>query len=142
MASEPGLSCDYSHDKIEGVFGRIQNIIYYDNDFTADVFNVAALYAEAIAVGHAFPDGNKRTAFVASMTILSLNHIFPNTIDSALENLRESESMNYPTELLVLVAEKKITRKELANVYTFVFGLTALGFGVVKLVKIIKELFK
>ena len=34
---------------------------------------VAALYAEVIAKGHVFNDGNKRTALVSMLTFLDLN---------------------------------------------------------------------
>ncbi|MDT1064364.1 type II toxin-antitoxin system death-on-curing family toxin [Paracoccus sp. CPCC 101403] len=38
-----------------------------------DVFDIAAAYAFGISKAHAFVDGNKRTAFVASFTFLRLN---------------------------------------------------------------------
>ena len=38
-----------------------------------DIFGCAAAYAFAIAKAHAFADGNKRTAFVTSVTFLRLN---------------------------------------------------------------------
>ena len=39
----------------------------------ADIFSCAATYAFGIAKAHAFVDGNKRTAFVTSVTFLRLN---------------------------------------------------------------------
>ena len=39
----------------------------------ADTFECAAAYAFGIAKAHAFVDGNKRTAFVTSVTFLRLN---------------------------------------------------------------------
>jgi death-on-curing protein len=42
----------------------------YEN---ADTFECAAAYAFGIAKAHAFVDGNKRTAFVTSITFLRLN---------------------------------------------------------------------
>ena len=39
----------------------------------ADTFECAAAYAFEIAKAHAFVDGNKRTAFVTSVTFLRLN---------------------------------------------------------------------
>ena len=42
----------------------------YEN---ADTFECAAAYAFGIANAHAFVDGNKRTAFVTSVTFLRLN---------------------------------------------------------------------
>ncbi|MFA7638857.1 MAG: type II toxin-antitoxin system death-on-curing family toxin [Parvibaculum sp.] len=38
-----------------------------------DLFDLAAAYAYGIATNHPFVDGNKRTAFVASLTFLRLN---------------------------------------------------------------------
>ena len=40
---------------------------------SADTFECAAAYAFGIAKSHAFVDGNKRTAFVTSVTFLRLN---------------------------------------------------------------------
>ena len=40
---------------------------------SADIFECAAAYAFGIAKAHAFVDGNKRTAFVTSVTFLRLN---------------------------------------------------------------------
>ena len=42
----------------------------YEN---ADTFECAAAYAFGLAKAHAFVDGNKRTAFVTSVTFLRLN---------------------------------------------------------------------
>ena len=39
----------------------------------ADIFECAAAYAYGISKAHAFVDGNKRTAFVTSVTFLRLN---------------------------------------------------------------------
>ena len=43
------------------------------SDEQSDVFVCAAAYAFGIAKAHAFVDGNKRTAFVTSVTFLRLN---------------------------------------------------------------------
>ena len=58
---------------IEAVIGRIDNRIGYG--LITDVFELAACYACYIAVGHAFNDANKRTAFVAMDICLALNGI-------------------------------------------------------------------
>jgi death-on-curing protein len=57
--------------------GLLQNILqlslnkwYYES---ADKFECAAAYAFGITKAHAFVDGNKRTAFVTSITFLRLN---------------------------------------------------------------------
>ena len=40
-----------------------------------DVFDLAAAYAEAIARGHCFNDGNKRTAFETMVVALEMNGV-------------------------------------------------------------------
>jgi len=49
---------------------RAMNLAAYGEP---DVFDIAAAYAFGISKAHAFVDGNKRTAFVASFTFLRLN---------------------------------------------------------------------
>ncbi len=58
---------------IESVLARVNNRVAYD--MIEDVFELAASYACCIAVGHAFNDGNKRTAFKAMDTCLTMNGI-------------------------------------------------------------------
>jgi death-on-curing protein len=47
------------------------NVFAYADE--ADIFRLAASYAFGIARNHAFVDGNKRTALVASITFLDRN---------------------------------------------------------------------
>ncbi len=62
--SRPDLSVD-------ALVGRIHsNLSYTQFD---SIQQVAALYAEVIARGHVFNDGNKRTALVSMLTFLDLN---------------------------------------------------------------------
>jgi len=57
----------------------------------ADMFSCAAAYAFGLAKAHAFVDGNKRTAFVTSVTFLRLNgwHFVTDPVDgvAAMEGL-------------------------------------------------------
>ena len=55
---------------LEGALQRPVNKWQYEN---ADTFECAAACAFGIAKAHAFVDGNKRTAFVTSITFLRLN---------------------------------------------------------------------
>jgi death on curing protein len=55
---------------LEGALQRPVNKWQYED---ADTFECAAAYAFGIAKAHAFVDGNKRTAFVTSITFLRLN---------------------------------------------------------------------
>ena len=55
---------------LQGALQRPINKWQYEN---TDTFGCAAAYAFGIAKAHAFVDGNKRTAFVTSVTFLRLN---------------------------------------------------------------------
>jgi death-on-curing protein len=58
---------------LESALARVDNRIAYG--MVADVLDLAAAYAMAIARGHCFNDGNKRTAFRAMQVCLDLNGI-------------------------------------------------------------------
>jgi death on curing protein len=58
---------------IHAIIARINNRISYG--LIRDKFELASSYACYIAVGHAFHDANKRTAFAAMDICLSLNDI-------------------------------------------------------------------
>ena len=53
---------------VEAAITRIENHAFYAG--LGDVFGIAALYAEAIARGHVFNDGNKRTALTCAITYI------------------------------------------------------------------------
>lgn len=61
------------HKSLEAIIARIDNRLHYG--MIADMFELAACYACYIAVGHAFNDGNKRTAFATMDICLSLNGV-------------------------------------------------------------------
>ena len=58
---------------LEGALARVDNRLNYG--LIADAFDLAAAYAVAIAQGHCFNDGNKRTAFRVMLICLDLNGI-------------------------------------------------------------------
>lgn len=62
-----------ANKSIEAVIARIHNRMAYG--MIADVYELAACYACYIAVGHAFHDANKRTAFASMDICLALNGI-------------------------------------------------------------------
>ncbi|SFO12436.1 death on curing protein [Xenorhabdus japonica] len=64
---------------------RMQNRTHYEG--ITDIFELAATYWVAIARGHIFNDGNKRTAFFVTMTFLYRNGIKIRDNDNTLENL-------------------------------------------------------
>lgn len=58
---------------LEGALARVENRLAYG--MIADVFDLAAAYAIAIAQGHCFNDANKRTAFRTMHAALALNGV-------------------------------------------------------------------
>ena len=66
----PGRALDKS---LEGALGRVDNRLLYG--MVSDVFDLAAAYATAIATGHCFNDGNKRTAFDTMNLCRELNGV-------------------------------------------------------------------
>lgn len=64
----PGLA-GQGRAGVESALARIDNRVTYEG--LRNVFSIAALYAEAIARGHVFNDGNKRTALACAITYLS-----------------------------------------------------------------------
>ncbi|MDP3961291.1 MAG: type II toxin-antitoxin system death-on-curing family toxin [Pseudorhodobacter sp.] len=61
------------HKSLEGALARVENRLAYG--MITDVFDLAAAYAIAIAQGHCFNDGNKRTAFRVMQICLDLHGI-------------------------------------------------------------------
>ena len=70
----PGELTGEARDKsLEGALARVDNRLAYG--MIGDVFDLAAAYAVAVATGHCFNDGNKRTAFRAMQVALALNGV-------------------------------------------------------------------
>ena len=70
IARHGGASGIRDDGLLQNELQRPVNKWQYEN---ADTFECAAAYAFGIAKAHAFVDGNKRTAFVTSVTFLRLN---------------------------------------------------------------------
>lgn len=81
----PGVAGIPDPGRAEALIYRVQNRAH-DEDIT-DIFELAATYWVAIARGHIFNDGNKRTAFFVTMAFLHRNGIKIRDNDNALENL-------------------------------------------------------
>ncbi len=62
---------------LESVMHRPQMLVAYETDVEIDVYDLAAAYAQALAVGHVLADGNIRIAFVAARVFLRINNITP-----------------------------------------------------------------
>jgi death on curing protein len=96
---------------VDAVLARVENHAHYAG--LRDVFGIAALYGVAIARGHVFNDGNKRTALVCALAFLDLEgHDLPAT--SGIENAL--------VELMVEVAEGKVDREDLADYLANAYG--------------------
>jgi death-on-curing protein len=72
LETEEGLHGEPRAGVLEGAVARIDQRLHYSHE-PLDIFDVAALYAVAIAKAHAFNDGNKRTALVCALTLLEQN---------------------------------------------------------------------
>ena len=88
IARHGGASGLRDEGLLQGALQRPINKWQYEN---TDTFGCAAAYAFGIAKAHAFVDGNKRTAFVTSVTFLRLNgwHFITEPVEGVafMENL-------------------------------------------------------
>jgi death on curing protein len=66
----PGRARDKS---LDAALARVDNRIAYG--MINDVYDLAAAYVIAVARGHCFNDGNKRTAFRVMNAVLALNGV-------------------------------------------------------------------
>lgn len=87
-------------DKINALLSRVFNYAYYDG--VEDVFALAAMYFVAIARGHVFVDGNKRTALAVCLLFLKRNNVSIHHVPS-LE------------QMAVDVAQGLVSASDLAN---------------------------
>ncbi|MCO7254996.1 type II toxin-antitoxin system death-on-curing family toxin [Dickeya oryzae] len=81
----PGVAGMPDPGRAEALIYRVQNRTHYEG--VTDIFELAATYWVAIARGHIFNDGNKRTAFFVAITFLYRNGIRIRDTDNTLENL-------------------------------------------------------
>jgi death-on-curing protein len=70
IAEHGGLEGIRDQGLLESALARAENLAAYGK---LDVCDLAAAYAFGLARNHPFADGNKRTAFVVSVTFLILN---------------------------------------------------------------------
>jgi death on curing protein len=103
---------------VEAVLTRVENHAHYAG--LDDVFGIAALYAVAIARGHVFNDGNKRTALVCALAYLDLEgHDLPSTPAIEVELV----------ELMVEVAEGQVEQDDLANFLANAYSVRRITLG-------------
>jgi death on curing protein len=96
---------------VEAVLARVENHAHYAG--LDDVFGIAAMYATAIARGHVFNDGNKRTALVCTLAYLEHQG---NLIE------RSRDIQDDLVEVMVDVAAGKISSELLAD-YLSIFHM-------------------
>lgn len=101
LTREPGVK-GINKGALEGALGRIETRCSYEG--LDDVFEIAGMYAEAIARGHAFADANKRTALVCALAYLTVEG-FAIARTAALE------------EIMVDVALGNLNYLDLANIF-------------------------
>ncbi|MBE8578668.1 type II toxin-antitoxin system death-on-curing family toxin [Vibrio sp. OPT18] len=136
LETEKGLK-GMNPGKVEAIVGRVKNIYSYGedgNDITT-AFELAAHYAVAIARGHSFNDGNKRTAFVTMISILEVNNIpLPEDLTQAL-----IDNMGNYADIMVDVADGSVDAKRLAEIISGVYLIGLTGVGLVKLISFIAQ---
>ena len=91
-------------DLLESALARPQNEYAYSGE--ADIFKLAAIYAEGIAQNHAFADANKRTAFLAATMFL---------LDNGYE-LQKAKGREH-ADMMVKLTNKEITRNDAARYF-------------------------
>lgn len=82
--------------------GRIEARRHYQG--LDDVFEIAGMYAEAIARGHTFSDANKRTALVSALTYLFLEGFL----------IKRTPALE---EIMVDVAKGQLSYLDVANIF-------------------------
>ena len=88
--------------RVDDLTYRIDTFLEYKPPTT--IADLAALYAETIAVSHIFNDGNKRTAFSAMVEVIELNGF---EFDPGESNM---------ADYFVDIAAEKITRERFSRV--------------------------
>ena len=79
----PGELQGMAKDKsLDGALSRVENRLAYG--MITDVFALAAAYAMAVAQGHCFNDGNKRTAYRTLIVSLFLNGVTLNVAPTVI----------------------------------------------------------
>ncbi len=98
----PGELVGRARDKsLEGALSRVDNRLGYG--LIDDAFALAACYAEAIAQGHCFNDGNKRTAYQSMDVCLDVNGI---AINWTVEDVADR---------IILLAQGKLEAEDFAH---------------------------
>jgi len=81
----PGVPGMPDVGRANAIIHRVYNLAHYKG--ITDVFELAAIYWVAIARGHIFNDGNKRTAFFITVAFLRRNGVLIRDEGNELEEL-------------------------------------------------------
>ena len=69
-----GIPGELREGAIEGVLARVMyRFVYAEDPSAPNLIDIAAFYAFAIATGHPYNKGNKRTAGIAMVVFLDMN---------------------------------------------------------------------
>lgn len=96
-----GASGVRDQDLLASALARPQNQFAYGE---ADLFVLAAIYAEGIAANHAFIDGNERTDFFAALSFLQENGYRLRSVDGPEH-----------ADIVVNLATRQINRDDVAD---------------------------
>lgn len=108
LSTETGRHGDYGVGALEGALARISSKVDYEG--MEDVFDIAAMYAVAIAKGHVFVDANKRTGLVTALTYLSIQGI----------DIPRDEQLE---EMMVDIADGTMDEKEFSAMLYLIYEL-------------------
>ncbi|EMK1731252.1 type II toxin-antitoxin system death-on-curing family toxin [Salmonella enterica] len=103
LAGVPGMP---DPGRADAIIYRVQNRLHYEQ--VEDLFELAATYLIAIARGHIFNDGNKRTALAVSMLFLRRNGITLDVRGSVLDDL----TVNAATGALLVDQVTQVLREQ------------------------------
>jgi death-on-curing protein len=102
IASAGGLAGLRDIKLLESAVGAPQSAVHYT--LLMDVYEMAATYANSIALNHPFIDGNKRTALASSLTFLFMNGF----------EVNESYEEELADKILALIT-RKISKMDFAD---------------------------
>lgn len=102
----PGVPGMPDAGRAEALISRVHNRMYYEG--VEDVFELAATYWIAIARGHIFNDGNKRTSIFITVAFLMRNGYLIRDDDTSLEEMTVQVAMgkHTPEELAVFLKNR------------------------------------
>jgi len=107
LAVLPGIKGMPEPQRAEAIIYRVQNQLYYEG--VEDIFVLAAIYLMAISRGHIFNDGNRRTAFFATMVFLNRNGIAIRDEDNELEELTVSAATGDATTEVIAAVLRRLS---------------------------------